>query len=93
MQSLGFQRIVKLFDIDKPRLWIIEMLQDQRLRKHLWLKPSLDASATQILGIDSETVPRVFLDSSAALHDWYSLSMTARSVSMKCTASLDLDDL
>lgn len=90
IQLLGFQRIVELFEVGEPRWWIIEMLQDPRLREHPWLKSSLDASATRILGIESRTVPRVFLDSRASVYDWYSMSMTTKSVSVKCTASLEL---
>lgn len=90
IQSLGFQRIVGLFDIDEPQWWIIEMLQDQRLREHPWLKYYLDASAARILGIESETIPRVLLDSAAPAQDWFSLSTTAASVSVRCIASVEL---
>lgn len=90
VRSFEFQRIVELFEIDEARWWIIEMLHDQRLREHPWLKPALDVMAAHILEIESETIPQVSLDSRAAVRNWYSLSMTARSVSMRCRASLDL---
>lgn len=84
LRSLGFPRIGDLSETNDvynapSRLWwIVEILQDDRLKEDQMLRSLLEERVPQIceiLGIQGEIVPQIFLDRDAAVGAWFSLSL------------------
>lgn len=92
IQSLGYQRIMQLFETNDIRWWILEIIQDERLSRNPSFRPILRRKVAKILGIEGNIVYRVSSSSDALVKDWFSLS-PMRTTKSACARSMALFQL